>query len=125
MLRVEPKADAVTEETLAKVVFEQLPHPFPPLGELAEVTVELAALPAAPIIPNAAVRRQGERIGVWRVDAGALRFIPVTLGATDLDGAVQVRDGLAIGDQVVVYSEKALSEGSTIQVVERLAGALR
>ena len=125
VLRVEPKADAVTEETLAKVVFDQLPQPFPPVGELAEVTVELAALPAAPTIPNAAVRRQGDRIGVWRVEAGALRFIPVTLGATDLDGAVQVRDGLAIGDQVVVYSEKALSEGSTIQVVERLAGALR
>src|SRR5690606_40428000 len=78
VLRVEPKADAVTEETLAKVVFDQLPQPFPPVGELAEVTVELAALPAAPTIPNAAVRRQGERIGVWRVDAGALRFISVT-----------------------------------------------
>ncbi len=42
VLRVEPLADAVTEEMLAKVVFDQLPEPLPPVGELAEVTVSLA-----------------------------------------------------------------------------------
>lgn len=39
VLRVEPLADAVTEETLAKVVFDKIPDPMPPVGELAEVTI--------------------------------------------------------------------------------------
>ena len=47
-MRVEPRADAITEELLAKVVFATLPDPLPRLGELAEVTVALAPLPAAP-----------------------------------------------------------------------------
>ena len=49
VFRLEPLADAVTEETLAKVVFDALPEPLPPVGELAEVTVALSGLPAAPV----------------------------------------------------------------------------
>ena len=60
---VEPKADAVTEETLAKVTFDNKPEPLPPVGELAEVTVDLPALPAAPLIPNSAVQREGDKVG--------------------------------------------------------------
>ncbi|MBR9981515.1 MAG: efflux RND transporter periplasmic adaptor subunit, partial [Desulfatitalea sp.] len=47
VLRVEPLADAVTEELLAKVVFDPRPPALPPIGELAEVTVTLQALPSA------------------------------------------------------------------------------
>ena len=123
VLRMEPLADSVTEETLAKVTFDQLPEPLPPLGELAEVTVQLPALPAAPVIPNAAVRRVRGELGVWQLAGDELRFTPVRLGASDLDGLVQVRSGLAPGDRVVVYSEKALKNTSRIHVVERLPGA--
>lgn len=122
VLRVEPKADAVTEETLAKVVFEEQPAPLPPVGELAEITVGLAALPAAPVIPQAAVRREGSKLGVWRIADGGLRFTPVKLGAADLDGRVQVRGGLKDGDRVVLYSEKALTARSRIDQVERIPG---
>jgi HlyD family secretion protein len=45
------------------------------------------------------------------------------LGASGLDGRVQVLDGLQAGDQVVVYSEKELSEGARFKVVDALAGA--
>ena len=40
VLRVEPMADAVTEELLAKVTFETQTEFLPPIGELAEVTVD-------------------------------------------------------------------------------------
>ena len=125
VLRVEPKADVVTEELLAKVVFDAMPQALPPLGELAEVTVDLPALPAAPTLQNAAVQRQGEQVGVWQIVGGDLRFTPVKLGAFDLDGYVQVREGLKNGDQVVVYSEKALTARSRIHVVDRIAGVAR
>lgn len=123
VLRVELKADAVTEEILAKVTFDNPPEPLPPLGELAEVTLDLPALPAAPVIPNAAIQREGDKLGVWQIVAGDLHFTPVKLGASDLDGRVQVREGLSNGDQVVTYSEKALALRSRVHVVERIPGA--
>ena len=122
VLRIEPLADAVTEETLAKVVFDRLPEPLPPIGELAEVIVALPTLAAGPILPNAAIQRIESKLGVWQVINGDMHFTPVTLGATDLDGRVQVRDGLKVGDQVVVYSAKALSTRSRIDVVEQIPG---
>ena len=122
VLRVELKADAITEELLAKVVFEGRPEPLPPVGELAEVTVELPPVASAPTIPNAAVRREGNKLGVWQVVDGDLRFVVLKLGVADLDGFVQVREGLVEGDQVVLYSEKALTTRSRVHVVERIAG---
>jgi RND family efflux transporter MFP subunit len=125
LLRVEPKADAVTEEMLAKVSFDLPPDPLPPLGELAEVTVDLPALPAAPVIPNAAIHRENGQVGVWQAMGGDLHFTPVKLGVADLDGQVQIRDGLKNSDQVVVYSEKVLTAHSRIHVVEHIPGAAR
>jgi RND family efflux transporter MFP subunit len=122
VLRVEPVADTVTEETLAKVQLDVALDPPPPIGELAEVTVLLPALPPAPSMPNAAVRRLQHATGVWKVRAGTLRFTPVTLGAADLDGLVQVRAGLTPGDQVVVHAERALGSHDRIRMMDRLPG---
>ena len=125
VLRVEPLADAVTEEILAKVVFDQIPEPLPAIGELTEVTVALPTLSSGPVIPNAAIKRLDGQLGVWQVMNGDLHFTPVTLGAADLDGHVQVREGLSVGDQVVVYSAKAVHARSRIQVVEHVPGVQR
>ena len=122
MLRIEPRADAVTEETLAKLMFDTLPSPLPPLGELAEITVQLPALPAGPAIANAAIRTVEGRRGVWKVVGDDLAFTPITLGRTDLDGRVQVTQGLKAGDRVVLYSEKALTARSRLHIVDRLHG---
>lgn len=125
ILRVEPMADAVTEEMLAKVEFDKIPELLPAVGELAEVTVALPALAAAPVIPSAAIQRNAGQLGVWQVINGDLQFTTVTLGTFDLEGQVQVREGLEVGDQVVVYSEKALTQRSRIDVVEQIHGVPR
>lgn len=125
VLRVELKADEVTEEILAKVVFDSIPLPPPPIGELAEVTVDLPPLPTAPAIPNAAIRREDGKIGVWQIIDEELRFTQIKLGATDLNGFVHVHEGLNIGDQVVIYSEKALKLSSRIDVVAHISGTLK
>lgn len=124
VLRIEPRADSVTEELLAKIVFAAPPIPLPALGELAEVTVQLAELPAAPTVSNAAIRTLNGQRGVWKLLDGDLTFAPVVLGRSSLDGLVQVVKGLSAGDQVVVYSEKPLSTKSRVQVVEHLAGSV-
>lgn len=122
VLRVEPMADAVTEEILAKVAFEAPAQALPPIGELAEVSVALPALAAAPVLPSAAISLQAGRIGVWQVIDGDLQFTPISLGAADLDGWVQVTAGLESGARVVVYREKALTERSRLHVVEQIPG---
>ena len=122
VLRVEPLADAVTEETLAKVVFDALPEFLPPVGELAEITVALPALAVAAVVPAASVQRVDGRLGVWAIRDGALRFVPIKVGASDLDGRVQILDGLKPGERVVVYSQGALNVRSRIKVVEDLVG---
>lgn len=123
VLRVEPIADAVTEEILAKIAFNTLPEPLPPLGELAEVTVTLSTRSSAPVVPEAAIRHRNNALGVWLINDGDLHFAQVELGAADLEGQIQVRKGLKSGDRVVVYSEKALTSRSRIHVVKRLPGA--
>jgi HlyD family secretion protein len=44
----------------------------------------------------------------------------VQLGVQSLDGQVQVLKGLTKDDQVVVYSQKALTSGARITVVDEL-----
>ena len=121
--RVEPLADAVTQEILAKVELEQLPEPLPPLGELAEVTVNLPALVSSPVIPNAAIRRINGQVGVWVLDDGQHFFAPIEIGATDLDGWVQATEGLNNGDEIVLYSKQDLTSRSRLKVVDQLLGA--
>jgi HlyD family secretion protein len=122
VLRVEPMADAVTEEILAKVVFNDLPDPLPPVGELAEVTVSLPPLPELPVVSSASIKRVGTQIGVWLIENDGLRFAPVKVGATDLDGRVQIIQGLNAGERVVLYSQRGLDAHSRIKIVAQLPG---
>lgn len=119
--RLELLADSVTEERIAQVAFDATPAGIA-LGELAEVTLKLPAAQAGPVLPNAAIKRRGEQVGVWALREGALVFVPVRLGSADLEGRVQVREGLRAGDRVIVHSESELTPESRISVVESLAG---
>ena len=117
--RIELLADAVTEERIAQVAFAKAPLGVS-VGEMAEVTLQLPATAPALLLPNASIQYQKGQAGVWQLKAGKPEFAPVQLGAHSLDGQVQVLKGLSQGDEVVVYSQKALSPGARIQVVEAL-----
>lgn len=122
VVRVEPLADAVTEETLAKISLQLPTGQLPPVGELAEVSLTLPALAPTTVIPAAAVQRVDGRIGVWLIEGNDLEFRAIRLGMRDLDGNAQVLGGLRDGQRILVYSEKAVSAKSRIRVVERIAG---
>lgn len=123
--RVEVLADAVTEENLAKVEFDTLPDPLPSIGELAEVVVTLPELATSPAIPNAAIQNVGGKLGVWKIEGGKIRFTIVQLGAVDLDGVIQVKEGLKVGDKIVVYSASRLASTSRIRVTDNPAELLK
>lgn len=117
--RVEMLADAVTEERIAQIAFAA-PTVTASVGELAEVELQLPETAAALLLPNASIQRLQGQTGVWRLNDGKPAFAPVRLGTSSLDGRVQVLDGLKTGDTVVVYSQKALTEGARVQVVDAL-----
>lgn len=125
VVRVEPKADPVTEETVAKVAFAGKVEPLPPLGEIVHLTVHLPVREAAIAIPSAALRRVDHVIGVWKLVDGDIEFAPVRTGRVDLNGYMQVLDGLQVGDVVVLYSETTLTARSRVREVEALTGAAR
>lgn len=119
--RVEAVSDSVTEERVAQVSFDQVPAGLS-VGELAEVTLSLPATAKSVVLPNAAIKRLQAQTGLWVIDAGALRFTPVRIGQTSLDGEVQVLDGVQPGATVVVHSEREIGARSRIAVVDALAG---
>ncbi|GAA0679271.1 hypothetical protein GCM10009426_35720 [Rheinheimera tangshanensis] len=125
VLWVEPKADAVTEEMLAKIVFATTPTPLPSIGELAQIRLRLPALAETPTVLNAAIRTLNGQRGVWKLTQDGILFVPVVLGRTDLDGYVQVLEGLQVGDQVVLYSDKTLKADSRIHITGSLTGTSR
>lgn len=123
LARVELLADNVTEERIAQVAFDATPAGtaiMATVGELAEVTLQLPETQTTPVLPNASIQRVQGQTGVWRLDGGKPKFTAVRLGANDLAGQVQILEGLQAGDTVVVYSQKALTEGARVQVVDAL-----
>jgi HlyD family secretion protein len=120
--RVEATSDSITEERVALVALDALPQGLS-TGELAEVTLTLPATAPAVLLPNPAIQHQADQVGVWRIEGGKPKFTPVRIGQASLDGQVQVLEGLKAGDEVVVYSEKAITAGSRIKIVDRLAGS--
>lgn len=118
--RVELLSDAVTEERIAQVAFAVAPAATASVGELAEVELQLPETAAALLLPNASIQRLQGRTGVWLLSDGKPAFAPMRLGTSSLDGRVQVLEGLKAGDTVVVYSQKAVTEGAHVQVVDAL-----
>jgi HlyD family secretion protein len=124
--RVELVADVVTEERIAQIAFDAPPSGKgigASVGEMAEVTLQLPDTASALVVPNASVQRQQGQAGVWLLDAGKPTFAPVHLGVSSLDGQVQVLEGLKAGDTIVVYSQKALTSGARVKVVDVLVKA--
>lgn len=119
--RVEALSDSVTEERIAQVSLDQPPDRLT-VGELAEVTLTLPTTVQTVLLPNAAIKRVQAQTGVWTIENGALRFAPVRLGQTSLDGQVQVLEGIRPGASVVVHSNKNLDAKSRVSVVDTLPG---
>ncbi|MDP1651172.1 MAG: efflux RND transporter periplasmic adaptor subunit [Rhodocyclaceae bacterium] len=117
--RVDLVGDAVTEERIANVAFDVSPGTLA-IGELAEVMLRLPPVEKALAVPAAAIKREGKTEGVWRAVDGRAKFAAVTTGAVSADGRVQILQGLAAGDQVIVYSSKALSPDLRVKVVDSL-----
>ena len=121
VVRIEPLSDSVTEERIALVAFEQIPAGLS-VGEMSEVTVHTAAQQAGLILPNAAIKQTPQGAAVWKLQAEQAVLQAVKLGSRSLDGGVQVLEGVSAGDTIIVHSERELSAGRRVKVVDQLVG---
>jgi HlyD family secretion protein len=121
VVRIEPLSDSVTEERITLVAFEQIPAGLT-IGEMAEVTVQTDAGQSGLTVPNAAIKQTPQGTAVWKLEDGKPILVAVKLGNASLDGFVQLVAGLASGDEIIVHSERELSEGGRVKIVEQLAG---
>jgi HlyD family secretion protein len=119
LARVELQGDSLTEERIAQINFMTFPAGLV-LGELAEVTLQLAPTASSLIVPNAVIKRQGEQTGAWILVENTPKFVVLRLGQASLDGRVQVLAGLSINDRIVAYSEKEINAKSRIEAVSSL-----
>lgn len=114
LARIEQLSDAVTEERLVMVAFDQ-PPPGLTLNEMAEVTLTLPARRDALILPPAALVRQAGQTGVFTVEDGRARFVAVNVGMRTETG-VEILDGLAEGAPVVTQKSRPLTDGDRLRV---------
>jgi multidrug efflux system membrane fusion protein len=85
-------------------------------GAFAEVTIRIGDTRQAAVIPQTAVRPSEKGFLAFVVQDGAAHERVLTLGLRTPDGRVEVKDGLKIGEQLVVRGGEALREGSTVKI---------
>jgi membrane fusion protein (multidrug efflux system) len=101
----------------------QVPNPRRELqaGMFIEARLQTAIRPDAVVIPEDAVTPMQGQMWVWVVRDGKAERRTVTLGIRN-PGVVEVRDGVQVGDQVVVGGAERLTPGTPVQVLEHARG---
>ncbi len=67
-------------------------------------------------IPKAALHRQGDRTGVWKLDGDTVSWQEVQLGAANITD-VEVLSGISAGDRVALPADPPLAEGEQVTPV--------
>jgi RND family efflux transporter MFP subunit len=100
------------------------PGAAPRPGAFAEVTVPVGGATGAPVVPETSVRPSERGFLAYVVQGGIAHERLLALGMRTADGRVEVRQGLAAGESLVVRGAEALSEGAAVRVVARPAAPL-
>ncbi|MDP3759019.1 MAG: HlyD family efflux transporter periplasmic adaptor subunit [Ramlibacter sp.] len=93
------------------------PQAWRAMGDGFRVTARIitASVDRATLVPVGALFPHGQEMAVYRIDGRRARLAPVKVLARNASEA-SVRDGLAVGDQVVVYPPAALADGARVKV---------
>lgn len=121
--RVFPAADPATRLVPVEVMLETIDAEAVRPGFLARVTFELSPRDDAVLVPAGAIVTRGGGEGVFLVADSTVVLRSVTPGLS-ADGRVEVLEGLAVGDRVVVAGSNTVRDGGLIRdmTLERAAG---
>ncbi len=118
--RISPTIDAATQSV---TVYVQVANADGALKGNTFATGQIIerALADQLVIPQPAVRQPPGGDGqpfVWRLAGGKLERVPVRLGVVDeVRGLVQILEGVAVGDQIVVGNVGMLGAGMQVQLI--------
>ena len=85
-------------------------------GMFGRIGIDYDKRANATVVPRAALLDAGTNAAVFAVRDGKAARVPVTLGYMDGQWA-EVREGLTVGEQVVVAGKAALRDGSVVTVI--------
>jgi RND family efflux transporter MFP subunit len=111
-------AQSISDDAGGMRVELRLPNPDHriPAGMVGQVSLQVPRTAPAVVVPLSAISGPAGRSRVARVGADStLEFKPVLLGR-DLGGEVEVLDGLAVGDRVVLAPNALLQAGTRVAV---------
>ena len=112
--RLGRETDRETREFLVDVRVRELPLNWT-IGQRAEVFIETGRKAQSLFVPPDLLQRRDGQTGVWVNDQGKAAWRPVAVGLTGR-AAVEVTQGLAAGDRVVV----AAGPGATLRPGQRI-----
>lgn len=122
VLAIDPQIDANGRSVAVRAGLDNRGGPLRP-GMFARVTAVFGAPVQALVVPEQAIVPQGAGHWVWRLEPGAdaqdsvARRVEVQLGLRRA-GLVEVRSGLAEGDQVVTAGHQRLQrDGAPVRIV--------
>ena len=87
-------------------------------GAFARVTVPIGSVREAPVIPQTAIRPSEKGFLAYTVEGGVARQRILTLGMRTADGQVEVKQGLAPGETLVIRGAEALRDGAKVKVTQ-------
>ena len=87
-------------------------------GAFARVTVPIGSTREAPVIPQTAIRPTERGFLAYTVEDGVAKSRLLTLGMRTADGQVEVKDGLAAGETLVIRGAEALRDGVKVKVTK-------
>ncbi|MBZ0233901.1 MAG: efflux RND transporter periplasmic adaptor subunit [Deltaproteobacteria bacterium] len=85
-------------------------------GGFAQVVVPIGGKATAPVIPESAVRPSERGFLAFVVEGEVAKERILELGMRTADGLVEVKRGLAVGDQLVVRGAEALRDGAPVRM---------
>ena len=116
-------ADATTRMVAVTAHVEQPEAPDAPRpGAFAEVAVPVGGQSGAPVVPETAVRPSERGFLAYVIRDGKAQERVLSLGMRTAEGLVEVRQGVAPGESLVVRGAEALRDGAAVRVVTQAAG---
>jgi membrane fusion protein, multidrug efflux system len=89
------------------------------VGMFAQGSLLVAEDPTARVIPESALRQDGDQAFVYRIQGETLERRPVQIGLRDpAKGVVSVTSGLEPGDRVVAANLTNLEPGTTVRITD-------
>ncbi|PJJ96038.1 efflux transporter periplasmic adaptor subunit [Lysobacteraceae bacterium NML03-0222] len=85
-------------------------------GMFGRLSIQYEQRLQVPAIPRSALLDESGEASVYVVRDGKAERVVIETGHSE-DGYLEVRKGLAVGDQVVIAGKSALREGSPVQVI--------